>query len=281
MSVRVMALIFAHKFPRLKTTVKVKGAEVEKNILQVSSKAVMLALGDHASDDGEGAYPSLTTLEIKTGLSRPALVTTLGALKNHGYLTYIGVSKLGTSKYKLNIDQLTAFTEVVNAVNQPSKRCLLGPVNGVNPIHPFNHPKPSLTTTTRAAPKPSPKNDPVITAYEQNIGAATSIILDAIYSERQRHKEQADADRWMIEAIGEAVNNNVRKWAYVEAILRGWHTNGYKVKPVKENKYPQRRDYNIPATPSPLPIPETGITPEQRAKTLAKMKELKPFGATV
>jgi len=252
MSVRVMALIFAHKFNRLKTTVKVKGADVEKNVLPVSSKAVMLALGDHASDDGEGAYPSLTTLEIKTGLSRPALVTTLGALKNHGYLSYVGVSRLGTSKYKINIEQLTALTRVVNGVNQQV-------VNAVNPIHPINHTKPSLTTTTAAKKvEPDPDVTEVKNAYESNIGACTSVILDSMY----KYRSQGISNQWMMEAIAEAVTNNVRKWAYVEAILRGWHTNGYKVKPVKENKYPtskpvtaKEKDYTPAAPPLSPPAP--------------------------
>lgn len=258
MSVRVMALIFAHKFPKLLTKIR----DVEKRILPVSGKAVMLALGDHASDDGEGAYPSLTTLEIKTGLSRQALITTLGALKNHGYLTYVGVSRLGTSKYKINIDQLTAFTTTVNSVDQPSKQRLPEVVNSVDPIHPVNHPKPSLTTTTTATDKTQVKKpDPVITAYESNIGAATSIILDAIESERKRHQNPEDADKWMLESISEAVKNGKRNWAYCESILSRWHRDGFKSdnRTVKENKYPTpkpvTKEYVEPAPPLAPPAP--------------------------
>ncbi len=57
--------------------------------------------------------------------------------------------------------------------------------------------------------------------YEQNIGPLTPIIADEL-----RDAEQTYPPRWIEEAIGVAVKNNVRKWHYVLAILERWRREG-------------------------------------------------------
>lgn len=61
----------------------------------------------------------------------------------------------------------------------------------------------------------------IYTLYEQNIGPLTPMIAD-----RLRDAEERYPARWIQDAIGIAVENNVRKWRYVEAILEDWHTRG-------------------------------------------------------
>ena len=51
-----------------------------------TAKLVLLAIADHANDSGESAYPGLTRLEKKTGLSRQGIVDTLKVLKFNGLL---------------------------------------------------------------------------------------------------------------------------------------------------------------------------------------------------
>jgi DnaD/phage-associated family protein len=57
--------------------------------------------------------------------------------------------------------------------------------------------------------------------YEQNIGPLTPMI-----AERLREAEGDYPSQWIEDAIGIAVENNVRKWRYVEAILEDWRTKG-------------------------------------------------------
>jgi DnaD/phage-associated family protein len=61
----------------------------------------------------------------------------------------------------------------------------------------------------------------VYTLYEQNIGPLTPMI-----AERLRDAEERFPARWIRDAIAIAVENNVRKWRYVEAILEDWDTRG-------------------------------------------------------
>ncbi len=57
--------------------------------------------------------------------------------------------------------------------------------------------------------------------YEENIGPLTPMIADML-----REAEQSYRSDWIEEAIRIAVQNNVRRWKYVDAILRGWQEEG-------------------------------------------------------
>lgn len=57
--------------------------------------------------------------------------------------------------------------------------------------------------------------------YEENIGPLTPMIADML-----REAEQTYHQEWIEEAIRIAVQNNVRRWRYVEAILRSWQEEG-------------------------------------------------------
>jgi DnaD/phage-associated family protein len=74
----------------------------------------------------------------------------------------------------------------------------------------------------------------VIKAYEQNIGVLTPMIAE---------KVQADFDEYgganCVEAITVAVNQNVRKWAYVQGILKSWKRDGKVV--LNTGEKPQRQ----------------------------------------
>jgi len=73
MSVKLMSAIFETEFRDLQDS--------EGNTTKAATaKLVLLALADHANDEGEGAYPGLTKMELKTALSRPAIINTYDAL---------------------------------------------------------------------------------------------------------------------------------------------------------------------------------------------------------
>jgi DnaD/phage-associated family protein len=57
--------------------------------------------------------------------------------------------------------------------------------------------------------------------YEENIGPLTPLVADAL-----RDAEKIYAIEWIEEAIRIAVQNNVRRWRYVEAILQSWQKEG-------------------------------------------------------
>lgn len=61
----------------------------------------------------------------------------------------------------------------------------------------------------------------IFVLYEQNIGALTPMIAD-----RLREAEETYPATWIEDALRIAVENNVRKWRYVEAILEDWNKRG-------------------------------------------------------
>ena len=73
MSIKLMSAIFETEFRDL--------PDEEGNTTKGSTaKLVLLALADHANDEGEGAYPGLTKMERKTALSRQTIINTYGSL---------------------------------------------------------------------------------------------------------------------------------------------------------------------------------------------------------
>ncbi len=57
--------------------------------------------------------------------------------------------------------------------------------------------------------------------YEENIGPLTPLISDML-----RDAEKTYRQEWIEEAVLIAVKNNVRRWKYIEAILRSWQEEG-------------------------------------------------------
>lgn len=84
---------------------------------------------------------------------------------------------------------------------------------------------------TPAAPRPN-----IFKIYEENIGPLTPIIADTL-------KEATDSypQDWIEQAIEIAVQNNVRRWKYVEAILKSWKERGRDEKNRRDNQEDPRR----------------------------------------
>lgn len=83
-----------------------------------------------------------------------------------------------------------------------------------------------LTAVAQPGPKTetwdSPDDRPgVYVLYEQNIGALTPLI-----AERLREADETYPGDWISDAIKIAVENNVRNWKYVSAILERWQVEG-------------------------------------------------------
>jgi DNA replication protein len=78
----------------------------------------------------------------------------------------------------------------------------------------------------------------VFTLYEQNFGALTPMI-----AERLRDAEQSFPAAWIEDAMRIAVENNVRKWSYVQAILDDWQRRGRDAREDRGDTEKARRRY--------------------------------------
>jgi DNA replication protein len=72
--------------------------------------------------------------------------------------------------------------------------------------------------------------------YEENIGPLTPMIADML-----REAEQTYRTEWIEEAVRIAVQNNVRRWKYVEAILRSWQEEGHDGANRRDSEKDRRR----------------------------------------
>lgn len=72
--------------------------------------------------------------------------------------------------------------------------------------------------------------------YEENIGPLTPIIADTL-----RDAQEAYPQGWVEEAIQLAVKNNVRRWKYVEGILKRWQEEGKDGANRKDDQEDHRR----------------------------------------
>ncbi len=78
----------------------------------------------------------------------------------------------------------------------------------------------------------------IFTLYEQNIGPLTPIL-----AERLRDAENDYPVNWIEEAIRISVENNVRKWRYIEAILEDWRQRGKDAREDRGDSEKARRRY--------------------------------------
>lgn len=92
----------------------------------------------------------------------------------------------------------------------------------------------------------------VVLAYEQNIGVVTPMIRDKLIAAIDDYTEQ-----WIIDAIDEAVSNNVRKWNYCNSILERWHNEGRKPKQTNGSAPTKTTGMDFSAK-----LAEMGITPD-------------------
>lgn len=77
----------------------------------------------------------------------------------------------------------------------------------------------------------------VVSAYESNIGMFTAMSSDMVKEAVSEHGSVQ-----VVDAIKEAVKNNVLKWSYVEGILKRWHANGKTAKTIS----PKAQKDNLP-----------------------------------
>jgi DnaD/phage-associated family protein len=70
-------------------------------------------------------------------------------------------------------------------------------------------------------PDPPPERPNIFQLYEKNIGPLTPMLAETL-----RDAEAEYPVEWIEDAIGIALENNVRRWRYIDAILRSWREKG-------------------------------------------------------
>jgi DNA replication protein len=74
--------------------------------------------------------------------------------------------------------------------------------------------------------------------YEENIGPLTPMIADKLSEAEDTYPAQ-----WIEDAMRKAIENNVRRWSYVEAILKSWQEGGRDERTDRRDTEKDRRRY--------------------------------------
>jgi len=123
MSIRLIASIFDADIPELKTS-------KDQTVSASAATFVLLAIADHANDNGEGAYPAITTIAQKTKLTAQTVIKAIDALELAGYLEKLGKSRHGSTVYRINPKKITTKATLVKALKplyQDTKVTLVKP----------------------------------------------------------------------------------------------------------------------------------------------------------
>jgi DNA replication protein len=92
--------------------------------------------------------------------------------------------------------------------------------------------------SARISSTPPLERPNVYKLYEENIGPLTAMIADKL-----KDAEETYSQEWLAEAIERAVAQNVRKWNYIEAILKRWKEEGRAEKQDRRDNEKDRRRY--------------------------------------
>jgi DNA replication protein len=83
-----------------------------------------------------------------------------------------------------------------------------------------------------------PQAPNIFSLYEENIGPLTPMIADTLQAAEQNYPYP-----WIEQAVRIAVENNVRRWTYVEAILKRWQEGGRDERTDRRDTEKDRRRY--------------------------------------
>lgn len=135
-------------------------------------------------------------------------------------------------------------------------------------------PDPAVVPIENAAAAAEMARSNIFTAYENNIG-----LINPIMAETLKAAEQEYPADWIEDAIHEAVRQNVRRWAYVEAILlRRKNDGGQNAR----TRSPKRSGQSSPNTGGTAPggagSPRL-YTPEEAAEIKRRLRQNGRWGA--
>lgn len=128
-------------------SVKLMAEIFESEVLGPTERLVLLALADHAGEEGT-CYPSISRLCQRTGLKERAVQSNIQKLKNAGYISIeMNAGKRGSNLYTIR------STPAADAPLDPRSRCT---PQEMHPAADAPHPRSKCTPTPAAdAPEPS------------------------------------------------------------------------------------------------------------------------------
>ena len=190
------------------------------------------------------------------GISRRTIMRSIAKLIEHGYIEDRTPNLIGGTHTLVDTGKASMRITVTGGVTESHRGCDNLAQLPVTKSHSKIVLKKEEETLKPQPPHEQTHKPSIYTLHEQNFGTITQILADQL-------DDYADLPYIMLErAFTEAVNNNVRRWSYVRAILDKWKVSGYQERPAKQIDY--------------QPIQElTGMAPEELQGTRWQKKTKK------
>lgn len=198
-------------------------SDVFDSDLQLTDKMILLAMSDYASDTGDSIFPSIETLSEKTSLSDRAVQLSISRLIEAGFLLkQEGGGRHNTNKYKIVVDRLKGARRSPLKIEKGERGSQKGESGS---------PDPSINHHLNSSNSGSSNRPNIFSVYEKEIGLLTPMIADALMDAEKTYPAE-----WLPVAIRQAVAQNVRRWSYVEGILKRWKIDGFQADTRKKDE---------------------------------------------
>lgn len=167
-------------------------------------KYLLLAYADHADQNGNNIFPSVELISKKTGYEERSVQSITRKLEKLGYLVDRGMGPHGTNRFSIPLARTQGGAKITPHAMQKIAPEGIAP-EGIAP-------EPSVVDVLVVV---NADFGEICKAYEQEFGALTPMIADAI-----RDSVDTYPAEWIPEAMQIAVQANKRSWNYVEGILK-------------------------------------------------------------
>ncbi len=225
-------------------------------------KLVMVVLSNYANDAGENVYPSLTTMQRQTSLTRPAVVSGIKDLRCDLILVLESKGSVTrkSSRYHINVTLLHDLTSkpdllvngvyqsLVNGVSKTSKRRLPDPLltKDIQPLEGISNPDFLKAIALLRAELP------------EALGAASPVLLEVDEDPNRMLIKLAEVPAGFMDSLKSALAQVTRKRYTIEFETPG--LNHIKPHPIKPDKPKPQRGPDESVT---RPLPGTkDFTPE-------------------
>lgn len=188
---------------------------------------VLLAIADHANDDGV-CWPSIATLATKARISERQAKRVIAALEADGDIEVMrGDGRTHTSTYRLKNDNLTPISRAEKGDicdikgDKKRERVTFATVKGDIAMSPDPSLEPPIEPSGNHHHAAAPHGDEiaaVYAAYMDNISATIAPIV----SEKLADLVDEVGARSVIHGITIAAQNNKRNYRYVETVARNY-----------------------------------------------------------
>lgn len=190
--------------------------EMEDTELRVTLVMIRETFGYHR----ESFRMGIKKLATAAGLSPNGTRSGAEAAQKRGTFRRVNHEGQGSAEWELVVE-LPDIADAINEGGSPDEP------QGVHPMNRYASTS-EVQSGIKESNKEKEKNTATVTAkpnnfslYESNIGPITPMIADAI-----KDTEQIYSQAWVTRAIEEAAKSNIRRWNYIEGVLRGYKERG-------------------------------------------------------